>query len=110
VSNNPQQLRDRGVDLVVLDQPVDTTTAAGRLFFTLIAAFAEFERDLITERTKDGLEAARAQGRRGGRPAALTPEQKRHARQLAADGRPVAEVARLLGCPRQSVYRAMQAA
>jgi len=50
-------LQERGVDLVCLDQPIDTTSPQGRLFFTILAAFAEFERDLIRERTRDGLVA-----------------------------------------------------
>jgi DNA invertase Pin-like site-specific DNA recombinase len=57
-------LGDRGVDLVALDQAIDTTTPAGRLTFHVIAAIAEFERDLISERTKDGLAAAKV--RHGG--------------------------------------------
>ncbi len=60
-----EDFRVRGVDLVCTAQPIDTTTAAGKLFFTLIAAFAEFERNLISERTKDGLAATSGRGRNG---------------------------------------------
>jgi len=66
------QLSERGVDLRCLDQAVDTTSPAGRMTFTILAAVAEFERDLIRERTSDGLAAARARGRKGGRPAKLS--------------------------------------
>ena len=59
-------LQDRGVDLVVLDQGIDTSTAVGRLFFQIIGAIAEFEHALMSERTMDGLAAARARGRTGG--------------------------------------------
>jgi DNA invertase Pin-like site-specific DNA recombinase len=60
-------LQERGVDLVCLDQPIDTISPQGKLFFTILAAFAEFERDLIRERTKNGLAATTARGRNGGR-------------------------------------------
>src|SRR5271165_6072565 len=60
-----QLLAERGVDLVVLDQAIDTTTPAGRLMFHVLGSLAEFERDLIAERTRDGLAAARA--RHGGK-------------------------------------------
>ena len=79
-------LQERGVDLVCLDQPIDTTSPQGKLFFTILAAFAEFERDLIRERTKDGLAATTARGRNGGRKHRLTEEQKATARKLRADG------------------------
>lgn len=59
-------LRDQNVDLVVTEQPIDTTTAEGRMFFAIMAAVAEFEHELIVARTHDGLAAARARGRKGG--------------------------------------------
>ncbi|MEO8968377.1 MAG: recombinase family protein, partial [Solirubrobacteraceae bacterium] len=59
-------LQARGVDLVVLDQGIDTSTAVGRMFFQILGAIAEFEHALMSERTRDGLEAARARGRTGG--------------------------------------------
>ncbi|WP_393964363.1 recombinase family protein [Exiguobacterium sp. S22-S28] len=60
-------LRDRGINLQILTLGVDTSTAAGRLFFTMMAGLAEMERELIRERTKAGLQAARSRGRLGGR-------------------------------------------
>lgn len=60
--------RQRGVDLRCLTQPIDTTTSAGKLLFNILGCFAEFERDIIQERTLAGLAAARARGRIGGRP------------------------------------------
>ena len=60
------ELQERGVDLVVLDQGIDTSTAVGRLFFSVVGAIAEFEHALMSERTRDGLAAARARGRTGG--------------------------------------------
>lgn len=71
-------LEARGVGLKCLDQPVDTTPV-GKLLFTILAAVAQFERDLIIERTHDGLKAARARGNMGGRPKSWTPQQQRTA-------------------------------
>ena len=59
-------LREKGVDLKCLTQPIDTTTPTGRMMFNILACFAEFERDIIVERTMAGLAAARARGRIGG--------------------------------------------
>lgn len=63
---------EKGVGLISLNDPVDTTTAQGRLVFNMFASLAEFERDLIRERTQAGLKAARARGRTGGRPKGLS--------------------------------------
>jgi DNA invertase Pin-like site-specific DNA recombinase len=104
-------LRERGVDLVCLDQPIDTTSPQGKLFFTILAAFAEFERDLIRERTRDGLAATTARGRNGGRKRRLTEDQKVTARKLRADGHSIREIGQLLGngkpVSRQTIYRAL---
>src|SRR5436309_11917620 len=101
----------RGGDLVCLDQPIDTTSPQGKLFFTILAAFAEFERDLIRERTRDGLAATTARGRNGGRKQRLTEGQKATARKLRADGHSIREIGQLLGngkpVSRQTVYRAL---
>jgi DNA invertase Pin-like site-specific DNA recombinase len=66
-----QMLEKRGMELKSLKENIDTTTPTGRLMFYLMAALAEFERDIISERTQAGLEAARARGRLGGRPSAV---------------------------------------
>ena len=104
-------LGQRGIDLVVLDQAIDTSTAGGRLVFHVLAAIAEFERELIAERTKDGLSATTARGRNGGRKHRLAPEQVQAARDLRAAGRSVREIGQLLGngkpVSRQTVYRAL---
>jgi DNA invertase Pin-like site-specific DNA recombinase len=103
-----------GVGLVVLDaggQAIDTGNAAGKIMFTIMAAFAEFELELIRERTKDGLAATPARGRQGGRKARLSPEQVTLARKLRDDGHSVREIGELLGngkpVSRQTVYRAL---
>jgi DNA invertase Pin-like site-specific DNA recombinase len=105
-------LQRRKVDLVCLDQPVNTTTAEGKLFFQILAAFAEFERNLIIERTRDGLAATSNRGRGGGRPARLTDDQRAQARRLRADGYSITEIRTMLGNGRavgkSTVYRALE--
>ena len=107
--NTVHDLTAREVGLKVLagaGAAVDTTTPVGKLVFGLFAALAEFERELIVERTRAGLAAARARGRRGGRPFVMTPAKLRLA--MAAMGRPGTEVAALcheLGVSRQTLYR-----
>jgi DNA invertase Pin-like site-specific DNA recombinase len=77
------ELLERQVGLVSLNDPIDTTTAQGRLVFNIFASLAEFERDLIRERTQAGLQAARARGRKGGRPRGLSKQAK--AKAMAAE-------------------------
>lgn len=103
-------LEGRGVGFRSLRESIDTTTPAGRLVFHLFASLAEFERDLIRERTMAGLAAARVRGRKGGRKRALTPKQVAIARRLyeERDGT-VAEIASTLGVSRATIYRAIQA-
>ena len=102
-------LQARGVDLVVLDQGIDTSTAVGRLFFQIIGAIGEFEHALMRERTMDGLAAARGGGRTGGQEPKLSPRQIKFVRE-AYDRRDctVAEMAADFGVTRQTVYRALK--
>lgn len=109
-----KDLDRRGVDLVVLDQGIDTSTAVGRLFFQIIGAIAEFEHALMSERTRDGLAAARARGRTGGQKPKLGPRQVKLAREMydevGQDGRrrhTVAQIAAEFGVSRPTVYRAL---
>lgn len=106
-----EELQRREVGLVFLDQSIDTTTAMGEFFFKLLAAFAELERNLIRERTRDGLAATKARGRQGGRKHRLTPEQQATARKLRADGHTIRDIGVMLGngkpVSRQTVYRAL---
>lgn len=99
-------LEQRGVALRSLTENIDTSSPAGRLVFHTFGALAEFERDLIRERTKAGLAAARARGRVGGRPTVWTQEQREQAQRMLADGKTVSTVAQVLGVSRASVYRA----
>src|SRR5690349_25125691 len=91
------ELRERGVGLVGLKQQIDTATPQGRLVFHLLGALDEFQRELIVEGTHEGLAAARARGRTGGRKPKLTPGQIKHVRELYAEGdKTVADIAALL--------------
>jgi DNA invertase Pin-like site-specific DNA recombinase len=102
-----EDLRQRGVQFTTLTEQLDTTTAAGRLVFHILAALAEMERELIRERTLAGIERAKTEGRVGGRKTVMTPERVRVASAMLAEGRPVSEVARVLGVGRATLYRAL---
>ena len=98
-------LDKRGVGLKSLKEALDTTSSGGRLIFHMFAALAEFERDLVRERTQAGLTAARARGRLGGRPKRLTPERRRLAVQLyRAKEHSIAEICRLMGISKPTLY------
>ena len=101
-------LAERGVELRSLKENIDTTTPTGKLMFHIIAALAEFERDIISERTQAGLEAARARGRRGGRPKAIDkikPTQLARAKELyAAKENSVAEIMALTGFKSRNAF------
>jgi len=103
------ELEARGVDLVLLDQGIDTSTSMGKMLFTILAAVAEFERSLIIERTRDGLAATKARGRNGGRKPSLSPDQVAAVRALRQSGSPmsVATIGQTFGVSRQTVYRAL---
>jgi len=100
-------LEARGIDIVCLDQPIDTTTPHGKMFFTILAAFAAFERDLIADRTRAGLAATTRRGRNGGRKPKLKPYQVAHARSLIGT-MPVGEIAAELGVSRATLYRSLE--
>jgi len=107
--NVVHDLTDRGVGLKVLTgqgAAIDTTTASGKLVFGIFAALAEFERELISERTKAGLKSARARGRKGGRPYKMTPAKVRlAAASMGQPGTKVGELCKELGVTRQTLYR-----
>ncbi|MGH9156877.1 MAG: recombinase family protein [Acidimicrobiales bacterium] len=111
-----RDLQARGVDLVVLDQGIDTSTAVGRMFFQILGSIAEFEHALMSERTRDGLEAARARGRTGGQKPKLTARQAKIAQdmydELGPDGKRLHTVQRIaeeFGVTRPTIYRHLQA-
>ena len=103
-----EDLQARGVGFVSLQETIDTTTPGGRLVFHVFSALAQFERDLVIERTTAGLAAARARGRVGGRPKKLTEQQAATARSLyESKAMTVAEIGRVLGVSRSTIYRAL---
>jgi DNA invertase Pin-like site-specific DNA recombinase len=99
------ELQKRGVHFRSVQEQLDTSTSGGKLVFHVFGALAEFERDLIRERTIAGLAAARARGRQGGR-RGLSQEKVRHLRTLAADRtNSVAAICKTLGISRATFYR-----
>lgn len=105
-----QDLQVRGVDLVCTDQPIDTTSPVGKLVFVILAAVAEFEREIITERINDGLAVARAEGKTFGAPRALDDRKLSAARQMRAAGMRVADIAATLGVGQSTLYRELSRA
>lgn len=106
-----QLLDERGVGFRSLHENIDTTTSTGRLVFHIFAALAEFERDLIVDRTKAGLEAARLRGAKAGRPPALSADQIKVVRNLHSAGdTTVQQIADVVGVSRATVYRALKTA
>ena len=104
-----EQLRERNIGLVVLKQDIDTTSAQGRLVFHIFAAMDEFQRELIVEGTKEGLAAAKARGKLGGRKPSYTSHQAQTARDLHAKGELTAEeIGRVIGVSRATVYRMLK--
>lgn len=105
------ELAERGVEFVSLRENIDTTTPGGKLVFHVFGSVAEFERDLIRERTMAGLEAARARGRKGGRKRALDDRQVEMARRMMSDRDAVpAEVAAAFGISKPTLYRYLREA
>jgi DNA invertase Pin-like site-specific DNA recombinase len=99
-------LSNRGVGFRSIQEAIDTTTSGGKLVFHVFGALAEFERDIIRERTLAGLAAARARGRKGGRPRGLDDKKKRHAATLHSDpSNSVRDICRTLGISKATLYR-----
>lgn len=99
-------LRCHDVDLCAIEQGIDTTTSGGRLFFHILAGIAEFERELLSERTLDGLDAARVRGRKSGRPPVMTADKRAVARDMYDSRKYTMEqIADTVGVSRTSLYR-----
>jgi DNA invertase Pin-like site-specific DNA recombinase len=99
-------LQQRGIGLKSLTENIDTTTPGGKLIFHVFGALAEFERDLIRERTQAGLAAARARGKQGGRPAILDEKKRKLLNTLYADNsNSIADIQSMLHISKSSIYR-----
>ena len=102
-------LQDRGVAFRSLQENIDTSSSGGKLIFHIFASLAEFERDLVRERTHAGLQAARARGKVGGRPRLLSGDKLRTAQKLYEQQEmTVAQIGEVLGVSRTTVYRALR--
>ncbi|UOT08562.1 recombinase family protein (plasmid) [Rhodococcus opacus] len=100
-----EDLDERGIGFRSLTESIDTTTSGGKLIFSIFGALAEFERNLIRERTEVGLAAARARGRIGGRPPKMTANKIRQAHRMRENGMPLVDIAEILGVGRTTLYR-----
>ena len=100
-----EDLEEKGIQFKSLKDSIDTTTSTGRFFFHLIASLAQMERELIAERTKAGLEAAKRLGRTGGRPRLMTDGKVRSAKKLLKSGMPPRDVAESLEISLATLYR-----
>lgn len=98
-------IREKGASLACTEQPIDTSTAAGKAFLDMLGVFAEFETNLRKERQAEGIAKAKAAGVYKGRKASIDPDE---VRKLKADGLGASEIAKRLGIGRASVYRVMQ--
>ena len=101
-----EYLKERGANFLSIQDGFDTSTASGKMVFSVIGAMAEYERNLIRERTMAGLKAARARGRMGGRPKVLSKSQVKVAIALANDSElTINEICEQIGCSRSTYYR-----
>jgi DNA invertase Pin-like site-specific DNA recombinase len=99
-------LNNRHIGFKSITESIDTTTSGGKLIFHIFGALAEFERDIIRERTQAGLQAARARGRKGGRPKSLTPKKAQMAQALYMDkNNTIDEISKTLNVSRATLYR-----
>lgn len=105
------QLEERGIGFMSLNDPIDTTTPHGKLIFNIFASLAEFERDIIRERTKAGLVAARARGRLGGRPKGLSKEAQSKAefaamlyQKTGEEALSISEICKRVSCSKPTLY------
>jgi DNA invertase Pin-like site-specific DNA recombinase len=101
-------LNERGVGFATLDQQFDTTSASGKMIFTIIAAFAEFEKALNLERTMEGLHTAWSNGKKSGQPPKLTPEKEQSVPILFRGGQTITAIARSLDVHQATIYRTLR--
>jgi DNA invertase Pin-like site-specific DNA recombinase len=100
-----EELSDRGIELVSIRDKIDTTTPTGKAMFRMLAVLAELERDIIVERTKAGLEAARARGRKGGRPSTKKDKVETALKMYDSGDYEVMEICETVGISKPTLYR-----
>ena len=100
-----ETFNERGVNLVSLKESIDTTTSTGKLLFTLMSALAQFERDVLADRTREGLAAARARGRKGGRPPVDREAVRKAVKLYRTKEYSLKEIEELTGVKRSTLYR-----
>lgn len=105
-----EKLKNNGIELQSLTESIDTSTPTGRMYFTILGAVAQMEREQIQERVKAGMAAATKRGRKAGRPKALTPAKKTAAIELLKGGMDYPSVAEVVGVPTSTLYRYLPAA
>lgn len=98
----------KGVNLVSLKESIDTTTSTGKLLFTLMSAIAQFERDVIADRTREGLNSARARGRKGGRPRTDSDKLRKAIKLYNTQQYSLAEIEDMTGVKRSTLYRGIR--
>lgn len=103
--NISEQLQSKGVELISLKENIDTTTATGKAMFGMLSVMAQFERDLISERTKEGLKSARARGRVGGRPSTPVKEIERALILYDAGDLKINDICELVGISKPTLYK-----
>ena len=98
----------KGVNLVLLKESIDTTTSTGKLLFTLMSAIAQFERDIIADRTREGLNSAQARGRKGGRPRTDSEKLRKAIKLYNTQQYSLAEIEDMTGVKRSTLYRGIR--
>lgn len=100
-----ETFNEKGVNLVSLKESIDTTSSTGKLLFTMMSALAQFERDVLADRTREGLAAARARGRKGGRPPADKDAVRKAVRLYKTGEYTVSEITELTGVRKTTLYK-----
>ena len=103
-----ETLNELGITIVFQRENIDTKSAMGQFFLTVLGSLAQFEREIMRSRTIDGLAAARARGRKGGRKPAMTQSKIQTAKSMYEQGKQIKEIAEILGVSRPTIYRALE--
>ena len=103
-----ETFNSKGVNLVSLKESIDTTTSTGKLLFTLMSAIAQFERDVIADRTREGLNSARARGQKGGRPRTDSEKLRKAIKLYNTQQYSLAEIEDMTGVKRSTLYRGIR--